>query len=136
MKFFDRHVGTIAVTIFFAFIGVCLFLLTYFGVFKEAYDFVVKDGRAFIYSTIDAVVVRYQLRCDHLMNIGLKDHCRVFYEDGYSVRIEPMSVEQQKEMFPGHPLSINCSDKAQIRADQENGPEWQRDSIRICTITE
>lgn len=122
------------------FLGLSFLLLAYFGVLKDAknaYQSTFNDG--VIFTTIDAVAVQLELPCDRLMNIGLNDHCRLYYDDGVSIRISPMTKEEQEQEFGSdHPLAPRCDDKAEFRDGYDKSEEWVQKVmtngfISICT---
>ena len=124
------------------FLGLSLLLLAYFGVLKDAknaYQSTFKNG--VIFTTIDAVAVQLELPCDRLMNIGLNDHCRLYYDDGVSIPISPMTKEEQEREFGSdQPLATRCDDKAEFRDGYDKSEEWVQKIITtdfsICTYTE
>lgn len=56
--------------------------------------------------------MQLELPCDRLMYIGLKDHCRLYYDDGVSIPISLMIKEEQEQALgSGHPLAPRCETK-------------------------
>jgi hypothetical protein len=128
---FIGYIGKVAL------FGAVLFYLTYVGAFKAStYDSMFSYGR----SSIDAVVVNLQLPCDRLMNVGMGEYCRVFYDDGVSVRIAPVS-EEFKLMYPDQQL-MSCADGAsEFKQSLEHVEAWQKramvkDQVELrCILT-